>query len=216
MILTPDQMRALYGRLAPFYDAAVLPFRALGLDRHRRLAVRSLALRPGDVVLDLGCGTGLNFPALHEAVGSRGRIIGVDLTAEMLDKARERAERAGFENVELIQADLATQEMPAGMAGALATYVLEAVPGYDSVVRAIAAALPAGGRLASYGLKRPDRWPEALIVLGRWLMRPFGVDRAYESFKPWLSIERHLTLVEHRELLLGAAYLAVGERRRAT
>ena len=52
--------------------------------------------------------------------------------------------------------------------------------------------LPGGGRLVSYGLKHPNRWPEWLITLGIGLTKPFGVDRDYESLKPRLSIERHL------------------------
>ena len=156
-------MRRLYAGLTPFYDLAVLPFEALG---HRRIAVQSLALQPGDFVVDLGCGTGLNLAALHRAVGSQGRIIGVDLTEEMLGKAEARIDRAGLWNVELVQADVTTYEIPAGIDGVIATYVLEAVPEYDAVVRSVAAALPVGGRLVSYGLKRPDRWPERVYVVG--------------------------------------------------
>ncbi|AZS36006.1 Aklanonic acid methyltransferase DnrC [Microbacterium lemovicicum] len=75
--------------------------------RAGRLAgVQLLAPRPGDVVVDLGCGTGLNFLLLFEAVGPRGMIIGVDRSPDMLDRARRRVDRAGWDGqVRLLQAD---------------------------------------------------------------------------------------------------------------
>ncbi|WP_030742635.1 class I SAM-dependent methyltransferase [Streptomyces sp. NRRL F-5135] len=57
-------------------------------------AVAALGLRPGDAVLDAGCGTGRALPALREAVGPRGTVLGVDLTPEML-RAAVRAGRRG-------------------------------------------------------------------------------------------------------------------------
>jgi ubiquinone/menaquinone biosynthesis C-methylase UbiE len=77
-----------YDRLAdiiPFFDW--LFFIPAGLRKH---AVDRLSLKPGDCVLDVGCGTGRNFPFLREAIGPSGRIYGVDLSAGMLRKARKR------------------------------------------------------------------------------------------------------------------------------
>lgn len=68
------------------------------------VAVRALRLRPGDAVLDAGCGTGRALPALREAVGPRGTVVGADLTAAMLEAAA-RAGR-GTEGL-LLQADAA-------------------------------------------------------------------------------------------------------------
>lgn len=58
------------------------------------------ALRPGEVVLDLGCGAGLDCFLAARAVGETGRVIGVDMTPEMIDRARAAARRWGFSNVE--------------------------------------------------------------------------------------------------------------------
>ena len=212
MILDSEQVVRLYRRLAPLYDPMVVPLEWLGARRHRERAVRSLELRPGGVVLDLGCGTGLNMPLLHDAVGARGRIVCVDLSTEMLSRAWRRAERHGFTNVELVRADLATYQPPSAYDGALATFALEMVPEYDEIVRRASAALPVGGRLAVYGLKHPERWPAWLIQLGVWITAPFGVSRAYETFRPYEAVREHLSEVEYREFLFGAACRCVGER----
>lgn len=212
VFLTPEEVRQLYRRTAKFYDRAVWMYRITGVTRHRKLAVTALALRPGDTVVDLGCGTGLNLPLLREAVGSTGRVVGVDLTDAMLSRARARVERQRWTNVELVEADLTEYLFPSEMDAALATFALEMVPEYDSVVRRVAEKLSPGGRLAIYGLKHPERWPRWLIRLGVWLNRPFGVSEEYEVLRPWESLRRYLTEVEHSEFYAGAAYLSVGEK----
>lgn len=211
MLLNPEQVRALYRRTARFYDAAVWMYRLTGVRRHRERAVAALRLRPGDTVVDLGCGTGLNLSLLRAAVGPSGRVLGVDLTDAMLARARRRVERAGWENVELVEADLTEYAFPHHLGGALATFALEMVPEYDAVIRRVADVLPPGRRLAVSGLKHPERWPRWLARVGIWLNRPFGVSEAYAALRPWESVRRHLREVEHREFYAGAAYLSVGE-----
>lgn len=213
MILTPEEVRTLYRRTAAFYDSAAWMYRLTGASRHQRFAVGALRLRPGDTVVDMGCGTGLNFPRLRAAVGPAGRIIGVDLTDAMLARARRRIEREGWTNVQLVEADLAEYVFPPELGAAIATFALEMVPEYDAVIRRVAAALPPGRRLALYGLKHPERWPGWLIRLGIRLNRSFGVSGDYADFRPWESVRRYLREVEHREFYGGAAYLSVGEAR---
>ena len=80
-------------------DAATAPEAAtLGLGCGNPLAIASL--KQGQVVLDLGSGAGFDCFLAARAVGENGRVIGVDMTHEMLTKARENAQKNGFTNVE--------------------------------------------------------------------------------------------------------------------
>jgi SAM-dependent methyltransferase len=80
-------------------DAAAAPEAAnLGLGCGNPLAIASL--KKGQIVLDLGSGAGFDCFLAARAVGKSGRVIGVDMTQEMLSKARENAEKNGFTNVE--------------------------------------------------------------------------------------------------------------------
>src|SRR5207244_1679106 len=81
--------------------------------RMRRLAVEQLELREGDDVLDVGCGTGLSFPLIEERIGAEGRLIGIDLSPDMLAKARERVKGHGWENVTLLESAVEDAEIPA-------------------------------------------------------------------------------------------------------
>lgn len=78
------------------------------------VAVEALHLQKGDTVVEIGCGTGLNFSLLQDRIGPQGRIIGVDMTDAMLDQARARIAKHDWDNVELIQCDAGDYEFPLG------------------------------------------------------------------------------------------------------
>lgn len=209
-VLPPDAVRSLYDRLAPVYDAVAAGYALVGAGRFHRRAVAALGLRPGETAVDLGCGTGVNLVHLVHAVGPTGRVIGVDLSPGMLARARERVERHGWTNVELVEADVRAFPFHDPVHGVVSTYALEMVPEHDPVIRRAVASLVPGGRVAVGGLRRPEAWPEWLIRLGEIVNRPFGVSRAYEDVQPWRSVRAHAADVHYEEGLLGAVYLAVG------
>lgn len=214
MALTRTEIVETYRRRAPRYDWTARLYRLLGFRevRYRRMTVEALRLSPGDTVVDVACGTGLNFPLLEEEVGPTGRIVGVDLTDAMLEKARERVDREGWENVELVRSDAAEYEFPPGISGILSTCAITLVPEYDAVIARGKAALASGGRLAVFDLKEPDGWPEWAIRAFVAISRPFAVSRDLGERKPWESIARHFAVHSTVDLYGGAAFLAVGRR----
>ena len=167
-------------------------------------------LRPGDVVVELGCGTGLNFALLQKAVGPTGKIVGVDLTAEMLDRARRRVDANGWKNVELIHDDIANYEFASPVDGVISTFAVTLSPDYDRVISHAAAALAPGGRCVILDLKRRDDVPPWLLRFGVWITRPFGVTMEMTERRPWESISRYLVDASLKNLYFGFAYLAVG------
>ena len=78
-----------YGPGAQFYDILSLECPVYRVGRSR--AIKLMGLKPGDRVLDIGCGTGLNFQLLRDKVGPQGHVVGVDASAAMLAQARNRA-----------------------------------------------------------------------------------------------------------------------------
>jgi ubiquinone/menaquinone biosynthesis C-methylase UbiE len=199
------------------YDRGVWAYRLMGIDeaRCRRDTVNALALTPGDTVIDLACGTGLNFPLLQKAVGESGKIIGVDISPEMLDQARRRVQKAGWRNVALVEADLEAYAFPSGTAGMLSTFSMYLVPESEDVIRRGAAALRPGGRLAILDAKRPDRPPAWTSVYPRWREQPFGIDPQFLAQRPMDFIRRHLTETLYQEYFFGYLYLSAGQAKPA-
>ena len=215
MLLGKGEIRDLYRRRARRYDLTVRMYGLLGLriDSHRRRTVEALGLRLGDTVVDLACGTGLNFELLQKAVGPSGKVVGVDLTDGMLSEAERRVSQAGWDNVELVQADVADYEIGQGVGGVLSTIALTLVPEFDAVIEQASRVLSPGGRLAVLDLKRPEGWPEWLVRMGAWVNSPYGVSLDLADRHPWESVRRYLQEVEYREFYFGALYLSVGEVR---
>ena len=213
MILNKHEIKQLYRSTARYYNLALWGYRLIGITQHRQRAIERLQLKAGDTVLDLGCGTGANFALLEEEVGPTGRIVGVDLSAAMLIQAKKKIDRAGWKNIELVEADIMEWVIPREAAGVISTFALEMVPEYDAVIHRVASTLVPGKRLSLLGLKHPERWPEWIIEVGVWLNKPFGVSRDYERFRPWESLQQYMSTVEYQELYLGAAYRCVGESR---
>jgi len=78
----------------------------------RRRAIALLNLRPGDVVLDVGAGTGLSFELLREAVGTSGRVLAFEQSPDMFTLASARVARHGWQNVWLMHTAAEIVELP--------------------------------------------------------------------------------------------------------
>jgi ubiquinone/menaquinone biosynthesis C-methylase UbiE len=217
---TREHLIETYRRKARHYDVTSRLYPVPGYpQRAQRLrAARALELRPGDSVVDVACGTGLNFSLIEEAIGPGGRIIGVDLTDAMLAQAERRAGRSGWRNVSLVQADAADFDFPAGVDAILSTYALSHVPESGDVIAHGAAALAEGGRWVVLDLKAPDIAPRWLGQLGIAAVRPFASIEQWLARRPWEAVraamEETLADPSWTDLFYGTAFLAVGSRAR--
>lgn len=212
MTIQTETVAAAYQRYARKYDRAVKLYRLLGLriERYRERAVQHLGLKPGDCVLDLGCGTGLSFRLLMDQIGPEGRLIGVDLSSEMLACAQERVHREGWKNVELFEADIAAYEFPEGLNGVISTGVFGYVSEREHVIEKISHALVPGGRIAIVDGKRPGRWPKWLFRLFVWLSSPFGLTEVYFDGRTWEAVERVFQETTFEEVYGGLLYISSG------
>ena len=215
---TREHLIETYRKKAKHYDITSRLYPVPGYpQRGQRLrAVRALGLRAGDSVIDIACGTGLNFPLLQDVIGPGGRIIGVDLTDAMLAHAQERTETNGWSNVSLVQADAAGFDFPAEVDGILSTYALSQVPECAEVIAHGAAALSGAGHWVVLDLKVPGHTPGWLAQLGTAMVRPFASIDEWIMRRPWevirAAMQEELDDVAWTELFFGTAFLAAGSR----
>lgn len=177
-----------------------------GPDRDR--AVELLDLQPGDVVLDVGCGTGLCFSRLREAVGESGRVIGVEQSIDMLGRAQARVADAGWANVDLILGSTEDVELPDRLDAALFcfTHDILRVP---AAVENVVAHLRPGGRVSAVGPMWAPWWAPAMNLMIWYCTSPYVT--TYEGFDaPWSYLAARVTnlSVERQELL--GRYFASG------
>jgi arsenite methyltransferase len=207
MPLSVDNLRSIakYRVAAPRYDASTGPTWPI-----RMRCIELLALREGETVLDVGCGTGLSFEALLAKVGRSGRLLAFEQSPEMHAQAATRAEtlRAlGFRiHLECVNAERV--RLPEAQDAALFHYVHDITRLPDAVANLFGQFAP-GTRIAMAGMKFFP-WPLAPLDLLAWLKnRPYNA-LAHELYKPWRRIAAHLEGFEWQATQWGMGYIGSG------
>jgi ubiquinone/menaquinone biosynthesis C-methylase UbiE len=181
-----DPLRQVKAKAAATYDAAADHFDDEPLafwERIGRRTVERLGLPAGAKVLDVGCGTGASaLPAAH-AVGPSGSVVGVDLSARLLDRARAKARTQGLSNIDFRQADMTSLGYPdGGFDAVVSVFSVFFVPDMEGLVRELWRMVRPGGKLAvtTWGPRifEPaySRWQSAIKQ-----ERP----DLYSAFNPW-------------------------------
>jgi len=201
---------ARYRSSARFYDliSAEWPVYRAG----RVAAINLMALRPGHHVLDIGCGTGLNFPHLQRRIGPAGSITAVDSSAQMLGQARRRADSAGWNNVRLIEADATalnadTLEPGGSFDAVISTYALSLMADWRLAVSLMVAVTRPGGRVAVVDMQKPVGRARAWTPLAQLACLLGGSDI---DAHPWTAIESTLTDVRTMSLRGGHVQVRLG------
>lgn len=202
-----------YTTVAPVYDLLSGEWPVYGAGREA--GIPRLQLGPGDLVVDVGCGTGLNFPLLRRAVTDSGTVVGIDASENMLRTARRRLGNEGA-NVELVAHDATDLYVLRGKGGpfdgrladaVLFTYALSLMnPWRQAWAGALSLARP-GARVVVVDMARPVGMARLLEPLALLATRVGGADI---DAHPWTALEEQCADVSHTALRGGHVQVWAG------
>jgi len=174
----------------------------------RELLVKTLAVEPGDTVLDIGCGTGLCLPGLQHKIGPTGTIVGIDASQHMLDIAATRVTDNHWRNVQLIAAPIDQAVIGETADAALFCAVHDILQSPTALANVFAHLRP-GAAVASIGGQQPHPWLWPLRLWVADLHGPFITDFAGFD-QPWKLLAEYVPDLQVKHLGIGTGYLAHG------
>jgi phosphatidylethanolamine/phosphatidyl-N-methylethanolamine N-methyltransferase len=178
-----DFVARVYEKLANVYDLIFGPT----LHPGRLVAIARMAIKPGDRVLEVGVGTGINTSLYPTTC----HVTGIDLSTSMLEKARERVEREGLKNVRLLEMDAASLTFADSSFDIVyAPYLISVVPDPVAVAREMRRVCRPGGRIVVLNHFR------SASRVGAWMERIIAPFTLYLGFKSDLDLPGFLTQAE--------------------
>jgi S-adenosylmethionine-diacylgycerolhomoserine-N-methlytransferase len=144
--------------------------------------IDDVIIRPGETVMEIGCGTGHNFAPILKRITASGKLIAVDCSAPMLKHAAARAQKQGWENIQLVDEEYGRAPVNEGQADVvLMSYSLSMIPNWQAALKCAKSELKPGGAIGIV-----DFWFGELGKLSEgfahWLrVNHVEIDRPYEN-----------------------------------
>ena len=179
----------------------------------RLRTIALLQLRPGDVVLDVGAGTGLSYAPLLAGVGPAGRVLAFEQSPEMFEQARARVQQQGWAQVWHTCESAETVQLPQPADAVLFNYVHDILRTPAALENILRQTRP-GARIAIAGMKFFPWWTGPLNLLAWLKNRPYNAHAA-DMWRPWDLIEPRCDGFTRATTHAGMGYVAHGTRRLA-
>ena len=205
--LTPHYFRYVVHLIRPFPNFDFFFIKSL-----RQRAVKMLELKPGDRVLDVGCGPGGSFPYLVRAIGLSGEVIGIDISPEVTINARRRIEKNRWSNVQVITADAKAVKLNGTFDGLL-MFAAGDIYASQQALDNLFPYLKSDARVCAFGVKLSRHRSGKLFnsffrTMVSKLSFPSTAD--FLNYEPWRPVEKRVNELKVEEYFFGSFFLAWG------
>ncbi len=204
MVMNPNQLSIeRYRSKAAGYDASsefTMPL--------RRRTIALLQLRPGQVVLDVGAGTGLSYSLLRDGVGETGRVLAFEQSPDMFALAERRLAREGWANVWHSNQPAESVKLPVLADAVLFNYTHDICRTPEAVANILRQVKP-GARVAMAGIKYFPWWTGPLNILAWLKNRPYNAKPA-DLWEPWSHVAARCSEFRWSSTQWGMGYVASG------
>lgn len=198
-----------YTEYARSYDQRTASFQ-----HYRRAIVDALPVGRGQVVLDVGSGTGLCSGLLRQKVGAEGGVVGIEESPQMAAVAQEHITAEGWRNVTVMQSPAEHAEITVTADAALFCAVHDILQSPDAL-RNVVSRLRPGAPVAAGGGKWAAPWMMSANLQARMLHAPYV--RSFEGFdRPWSQLEQLIEDVRIHEVAFGTGFIMTGQAPKET
>jgi demethylmenaquinone methyltransferase/2-methoxy-6-polyprenyl-1,4-benzoquinol methylase len=212
MALDSKKIEEIYaGKVARKYDFSMPPFFAMW----KKKAFDDSSLKSGDRVLVFCCGTGSDFPHILNKIGKDGKIVGVDFSSEMLKQAKEKIRKNGWENIELIEADITkfNGEFEEKFDVGVCTLGMSIIPDFKSAYRNLTSYVKSQGEIIIGDEQLASGWlaffnPITILLAKKFGGTPEGHQNSMELYS---MMKSELTDVRKREFFFNSYYYCIGK-----
>jgi len=213
MTFEAKKIKEIYeGKVARKYDRSMSHF----FTGFKKNAFDDSSLKTGDRVLVFCCGTGLDFPPILEKIGSEGQIIGVDFSAQMLQKAKDKVQKHKWNNVELNQADVTDFDTKLDLKAdsGVCTLGLSIIPDFKKAYDNLLSNVKVGGEIIIGDMQVASGWRARLNPLTIFLAKKYGgaLEGHQNSLELSSMMKKNLSEVKKREFFMGAYYYCIGKK----
>lgn len=205
---TPPYVRYL-GRLTGYFPNFDFSF----IKPVRQKAVELLNLKPGDRVLDVGCGSGGSFPYLFRAVTQSGEIIGIEISPESVRSAERRTAKNHWKNVQVIESDALNVNLTSSFDGLL-MFAAADIYASKEALENILSHLREDARVVAFGAKLScNRFGRILNPALKMLFKLSFSTTPKPDYEPWRILANYVEGLEVEEYFFGLMFICVGDNR---
>jgi len=210
LAFTQEEIINIYKKRAKNFDVTSKFYKLIGFndEKYREKAVNYLELSEGNIIVEIGCGTGLNFPILLDKIGKNGKIIGLDISVAMLEQAKKKIRIFNWNNVDVYEQNAMEFDYK-NVAGVISTLAFTLIPEYEELIKKISKELPKNKKFVIMDLKLSKSLPFWMMKFLVLFARPFGVTLDLANKKPYESIQKHFKHVKMEEHFFGILYICV-------